>query len=280
MEDSRFANLENGTPDQNDETRIVHARGTLETMRKLRIPDNLTKLAYKQIRGYLLSGQLEEGGRLTEESVAQQLGISKSPIREAFNRLEAEGLIRIEPRRGAYLRSFSIQEVADIYDFREALEVHTVLTAKITPELIDVLKASVARHASYHAADDKPNYIAEDIQFHGAIAAATGNERLCQALENLQHQLSLLRRKTYDLSSSKAPAAHAALLRALSKQDRAEAQELMRTHIRSTREQLVQYMTTREARPLVISRDLAEAEPSTEPGLRSLTRISRTGEAD
>ncbi len=227
-------------------------------MKKLRIPDNLTTLAYKHIRAHLLSGQLEEGDRLTEEALAQQLGISKSPIREALNRLETQGLIRIEPRRGAYLRSFSIQEVADIYDFREALEVHSVLTTKRTPDLIVFLEQSVARHAEFHAADDKPNYIAEDIRFHDAIAAATGNERLCQALENLQHQLSLLRRKTYDLSSSKAVAAHKGLLRALANDDRGEAQNLMRAHIRDTREQLIAFMkqhsannekTTDEARP-------------------------------
>ncbi len=240
-------------------------------MRKLRIPDNLTRLAYKQIRGYLLSGQLEEGGRMTEESVAQQLGISKSPIREAFNRLEAEGLIRIEPRRGAYLRSFSIQEVADIYDFREALEVHTVLTANITPELISFLEASVERHASYHTADDKPSYIAEDIQFHAAIAEATGNERLCQALENLQHQLSLLRRTTYDLSSSKAVAAHAGLLRALANHDREEAQSLMRTHIRGTRDQLVQHMRSQEA---------ASIAGSAKDAISSMARTSKARNSD
>jgi len=237
-------------------------------VRKLRIPENLTTLAYKQIRGYLLSGQLEEGGRLTEESVAQQLGISKSPIREAFNRLEAEGLIRIEPRRGAYLRKFSIREVADIYDFREALEVHAVRTAELTPELIAQLEKSVERHAQHHAANDKFSYIAEDIQFHSAIANATGNQRLCLALENLQHQLSLLRPKTYDLSSSTAVEVHAGLLRALAADDREEAQNLMRAHIRGTSDHLIAHMKAQEA--LGVSR---EVPPAKEPVRGMLTPI-------
>ncbi|MBX9600450.1 MAG: GntR family transcriptional regulator [Bryobacteraceae bacterium] len=211
-------------------------------MKKLRIPENLTTLAYKQIRTHLLTGPMEEGDRLTEEAVAQQLGISKSPIREAFTRLEADGLIRIEPRRGAYLRSFSIQEVIDIYDFREALEAHAVLTAQVTPALLAELEEHVRRNASSHAANDKTSYISGDIQFHTAIAAATGNRMLCQALDKLQDQLSILRRKTYDLSSSQAVAAHRAILAALAGPDRMVAVEAMRSHIRETRYRLVGFM--------------------------------------
>ena len=73
-------------------------------MKKLKIPSNLTKLAYDSIKEYILDGRLDENSRLTEEFLSTQLGISKSPIREALNRLETEGLIRIEPRKGAYLR--------------------------------------------------------------------------------------------------------------------------------------------------------------------------------
>ncbi|HKZ00992.1 MAG TPA: GntR family transcriptional regulator, partial [Pyrinomonadaceae bacterium] len=80
-------------------------------MKKLRIPDNLTTLAYKSIKDHIWEGDLDEGTRLTEEKLSQMLGISKSPVREALNRLEAEGLVRIEPRRGAHLRIFSAKEI-------------------------------------------------------------------------------------------------------------------------------------------------------------------------
>src|SRR5499427_1918248 len=105
-------------------------------MRKLKIPTNLTALAYRSIKDYILEGRLDEDSRLTEEFLSSQLGISKSPIREALNRLEAEGLIRIEARRGAYLRRLSIDEINELYDLREALEVHVVRTAKLTPALL------------------------------------------------------------------------------------------------------------------------------------------------
>src|ERR1700690_3965204 len=89
-------------------------------MKKIKIPSNLTVLAYESIKQHILEGRLDQDSRLTEDFLSKQLGISKSPIREALNRLEAEGLIRIEPRRGAYLQGFSLQDIAELYDLREA----------------------------------------------------------------------------------------------------------------------------------------------------------------
>jgi len=200
-------------------------------MKKLRIPENLTTLAYKTIKSYIWEGRLDQGARLTEEFLARQLGISKSPVREALNRLESEGLIRIEPRRGAFLRTFSMKEIADLYDLREALEAHAVATAKVVPELLDKLRQSVERSRRYMISNDKLHYINEDIHFHALLARATGNERLVETLENLQHQVWLFRRHTYDLSRSKAVASHRAIVEALEKGDKRRAERLMRDHI-------------------------------------------------
>lgn len=199
-------------------------------------------MAYRQIKQFVLDGRLDEGARLTEDAVAQVLGISKSPVREAFNRLESEGLIRIEPRRGAYLRSFTTREIEDLYDLREALEVHAVGEAQITDDVIASLRASLENSTRMHEANEKLKYIDEDIRFHAILAGAAGNLRLSQALENLQHQLTLFRRKTYDLSSSRAVEAHSAIVAALERRDRTAAQDALREHIRSTCERLVQYL--------------------------------------
>ena len=212
-------------------------------MRKLKIPTNLTSLAYKSIKGYILEGRLDEDSRLTEEFLSGQLGISKSPIREALNRLEAEGLIRIEARRGAYLRSFSNKEVEDLYDVREALEAHAVRTATVRPALIKELRSSVKRQRGYLKANDRTRYIDEDVNFHAAIARATGNARLCSILENVQNQIWLFRRKTYDLSSSAAPGVHDALIEALGKDDRDEAEKVMRRHVSGVRNKLLEHLS-------------------------------------
>ena len=211
-------------------------------MRKLKIPTNLTSLAYKSIKDYILEGRLDEDSRLTEEFLSGQLGISKSPIREALNRLEAEGLIRIEARRGAYLRSFSNKEIDDLYDVREALEVHAVQTAVFPPALIKELRASAKRLRGHLKANDRTRYIDEDVGFHASIARATGNARLCDVLENIQNQIWLFRRKTYNLSSSSAPDAHDALVEALEKGDRAAAEQTMREHISGVRKKLLEHL--------------------------------------
>lgn len=208
-------------------------------MRKLRIPENLTSMAYRAIKNYILEGNLDENTRLTEESLSQQLGISKSPIREALTRLESERLIQIEPRRGAFLRKFSLQEIGDLYEVREALEVYAVGRAKLTPELIAALRQSVERSRQHLEASDKPRYIEEDANFHAALAEATDNVLLREILANIQHQVWLFRRKTYDLSRSKAFASHAAIVEALARGNQAKAQQLMRQHISEVRQKLL-----------------------------------------
>lgn len=211
-------------------------------MKKLKIPSNLTTLAYSSIKEYILNGRMDESSRLTEEFLSTQLGISKSPIREALNRLETEGLIRIEPRKGAYLRRLSPQEITDLYDLREALETHVMRTAKVTPELLEELRQSLKRQRAYLKTNDKAHYIEEDVRFHSMLAHATENDRLCAVLENMQNQIWLTRRSTYDLSSSTAPGHHASILEALESNDRDKAESAMQAHIRNVCQRLLAFL--------------------------------------
>lgn len=222
-------------------------------MKKLKIPANLTVLAYESIKQYILDGRLDGDARLTEEYLATQLGISKSPIREALNRIEAEGLIRIEPRRGAYLRAFSIQDISDLYDLREALDKHVAHSAKMTPEFVLELKQSIRKMRQYLRENDKSRYIEEDMRFHAALANATGNERLAKVLENVQNQIWIFRRKTYDLSSSSAPDFHEGIVRALEKNDRAKAEKAMSDHISNVRRKLLEFLEAQQSAEPVAS---------------------------
>jgi len=207
-------------------------------VKRIRIPDNLTTLAYKAIKAHIWEGHLDEDGRLTEERLSTMLGISKSPIREALNRLETEGLIRIEPRRGAYLRTFSVAEIDNLYDIREVLEAHVVATVNVTSELIQRLRESVERLSAYSAASDKFRYLDETLNFHKILAKGTGNEQLAKIIGELCQQVWLFRRRTYDVTRSHALDFHAAIVTALSRMDKAEAQRLMREHMAEVRGRL------------------------------------------
>jgi DNA-binding GntR family transcriptional regulator len=215
-------------------------------MKKLKIPANLTVLAYNSIKEYILEGDMDGTARLTEEFLSTRLGISKSPIREALNRLEAEGLIRIEARRGAYLRTFSIKEIDELYDLREALEVHAVRTAKVTPALIAELQQSIVRLRKHREENDKVKYIEEDVSFHAALVQATGSSLLVKEFEGIQNRIWLCRRNTYDLSSSSAPDSHEAIASAL-ETDRAAAQQAMSDHISLVRRTLTEHLSRQEA---------------------------------
>lgn len=208
-------------------------------MNKLTKVPNLTELTYRSIKENVLRGTFKELSRLTEESLAAQLGISKSPVREALNRLEAEGLVVIEARRGAYVRQFSAKEVRDLYDLRAALEMHSIDTASITPQLVRALGVSIARTKKLLEKGDKVGHIEEDLRFHARIVAAAGNEELSRVLENVQQKSLLCRSKSYALSSTTAPVAHTKIYQALKDGDRKEAQMAMQEHIVFVRDRLL-----------------------------------------
>jgi DNA-binding GntR family transcriptional regulator len=218
----------------------------LKLSKVLRAP-TLTDLAYLSIKQHLLHGKLLEGARLTEEALSTQLGISKSPVREALTRLESEGLIVIEARRGAHVRRFSTPETRDLYEVRELLEVHAVGIAKVTPNMLQQMAESIERTRHHLETGDKSAHVEEDVCFHGIIAAATDNGELIRMLENVQHKSLLSRAKTYYLSATTAPTSHQKIFRALKLGDRSGAKQAMSEHIAFVRESLLESLEAADA---------------------------------
>ncbi len=206
--------------------------------------ENLTQQAHLSIKRYILRGKLRGEDRLTEDFFAQELGISKAPVREALNALEAEGLLSIKPRKGAYLHHFSPIEVADLYDLREAIEVFAAQTMLITPAFTAQLAASVHRTAFYLKNNKKTEYIDEDIAFHQLIVAATQNHELQRVHANIQSKLWLCRCQTYQLTSPDTPDAHRQLSDAIAAQNRDRAAEVTRQHIRFVKLSLLERMSS------------------------------------
>jgi DNA-binding GntR family transcriptional regulator len=216
-------------------------------MLKIEKAPNLTELAYQSVKRHLFDGKVGEGSKLTEEWLSNQLGISKSPVREALNRLETEGLISIESRRGAFVRKFSLKEVRDLYELREVLEVHAVGIVQISPALLADLARSVEHTGQLLTEHNVMAHVEEDVRFHNRIAEATGNEELRRVLENVHQKSLICRSKTYHLSSSTAPLSHGKILQGLRDGDRKAAQEAMREHIVFVRDSLLKFLEEKEA---------------------------------
>ena len=215
-------------------------RVRMSPLKKLQSSLSLTEQAHQSIKRYILVKNPGADVRLTETFFAEQLGISKSPVREALNSLQSEGLLRIEPRRGAYIHRFSGKEIADLYELREAIETFAAATVPITPELVLELRRSVERTGRLLRSGKKAAYIDEDIFFHRMIVGAAGNHELSRVHSNLQDKLWLCRCQTYQLTSSDTPSAHRKITEAIASGDRVGAQQMTSSHIQFVRTALVQ----------------------------------------
>lgn len=207
---------------------------------RMKIPENLTQHAYRLIRDGILQGKLNSRQRLTEEYFSQEFQISKSPIREALNRLEAEGLIQIVARRGAFVREFSAQDVHEIYEMREILEAAVIRGLKVDTKLAEQLRAVREKASKCIKAGDKVGYIRADAAFHTILAKAHQNSRLRTVLEGMHNQLIILRHKTFELSGRTSVVQHGRILNALIRGDNEHAANLMVEHIRFVRDKLLE----------------------------------------
>jgi DNA-binding GntR family transcriptional regulator len=140
---------------------------------------NASVAASELIRDAIVEGRLEPGRRLKEEELARELGISRTPIREALLMLQAEDLVVATPNRGATVRAHDASELEDLYDLRALLEGHAARRAagRISEREVELLRASCDRFAAVPASDI-PGLIRENLLFHNAILEAAGSARL------------------------------------------------------------------------------------------------------
>ena len=213
---------------------------------RLKIPENLTQQAFRYIRDEIIRGKLDRRQHLTEDYFAERFGISKSPVREALNRLESEGLITIVPRRGAFVVKLSVQDIEEIFELREALEALVVKDAVLDEKILARIRAAVISAKHHREQNDKANYIRADAAFHTTLVEASSNSRLKKILENMRNQMLIVRSRTFELSSHTSVKQHLHILEALEQGKRDEAANLMVKHIRTVRARLVNYLRERE----------------------------------
>jgi len=159
---------------------------------------SLPALVEKELERMILAGDLPAGGKLNESSVADLLGVSRGPVREAFRALEASGLVRLEKNRGVFVRQISVDEADEIYEVRAALDefVGRRLAQTVSADEVRDLRARVDRMERAAAKGDVDAYVAANLQFHDRLVELTQNQKLLATYRRLVNELHLYRRAT------------------------------------------------------------------------------------
>ncbi|MET3859768.1 DNA-binding GntR family transcriptional regulator [Dietzia sp. 2505] len=196
----------------------------------------------ERVREMILDGTLPPGERLNEVSIAEVLGISRGPLREAIQRLVGEGLLTIVSHRGAFVKTFEPGEVDDLYELRTALETHSVrlVCRRATEEELRELEQLVGEAGEELSQDPARPYPA-DRDLHTRLTWMSGNDALAAATVEVQRQISLARQ-----TSAKKPdrarealAEHERLVAAIVDRDEDRAAEILRLHLDKARKSAV-----------------------------------------
>jgi DNA-binding GntR family transcriptional regulator len=148
--------------------------------------------AYDQLKKRLLNSEYPPGMFLSERSLAEQLGMSKTPIKAALERLEAEGYLSVSPQQGIVVREMSVREIADQYEIRAALESYTVraLAGKLQPEQITRVQANLQAQSKLRNRTDVPRAVELDAEFHGLFVEFLGNTEILRVTGHLRERIS------------------------------------------------------------------------------------------
>ncbi len=195
----------------------------------------LRDVVFHTLRQAILRGELKPGERLLEIQLANKLGVSRTPIREAIRKLELEGLVLMIPRRGAVVAEITEKSLRDVLEVRGALEELAVELAcdRITEEQIEELKEAADAFEDVLKNEDVTALAEADVRFHDIIYFATENQRLIQLLYNLREQMYRYRVEYLKMEEVHATllAEHDYIIECLIRRDKEAAKRAISTHI-------------------------------------------------
>lgn len=195
----------------------------------------LREEVFYTIREAILKGNLKPGTRLKEIALANEMGVSRTPVRDAIRKLELEGLVVIEPNRGACVSEIARQELNDVLELRRGLEELAIQKAceRITTEELENLEAAAEEFSSLVSGRDLKDLAEADVHFHDVIYRASHNRRLVQILNNLREQMYRFRMEYLKDESSRKllDQEHHEILEAVRKGDAEAAHKCICQHI-------------------------------------------------
>jgi DNA-binding GntR family transcriptional regulator len=207
---------------------------------------SLQDKVYDHLKLAILSGEVQPGERLVETRLAESLGVSRIPVREAIRKLERDGLVVVFPRRGIYASSLSPKDVDDVYAVRAVLEglAARLAAAHRTDDHLARLDAIVATMKAQADRGDSAGLFATGRQFHEVVLEASANAKLVSLMELMRSQVERIRKlrmrvshRTHDVYRE-----YVAILDAIRRGDGATAEAEMRAHVERPRAELLEMM--------------------------------------
>lgn len=193
----------------------------------------LTHQVTEILRREIVHGEREAGARLSEVAIAAAYDVSRGPVREAIQRLARDGLVVVEPHRGAFVQRLGRQDVEELFEVRIALECEAAALAavKMTAEGLEQLRRMQQQSAS--ALSEQGNGFPDDVDLHGLIAMLSASPRLSALVEQINTELRLARSRSGSTAvrAAIALAEHDELIEHLAAQDPEQAALAMRRHL-------------------------------------------------
>lgn len=166
----------------------------MEKLSKINKPLSLSSIAYNALREHILSFHLKQNVVYNEVAVAQELGLSRTPVREALLKLASLGMITFLPRRGFVVSNYTLQDVEEVFELREIIEtaIARKITATITREDIETLESHIATQREAAAARDSHSFMLSDREFHFFCFTLAKNKKLVKTINNFRDLCHLM----------------------------------------------------------------------------------------
>lgn len=206
----------------------------------------LRDVVFKTLRQEILTGKLKPGERLMEIQLANKLGVSRTPIREAIRKLELDGLVIMIPRRGAEVAQITLKDLKDVMEVRCALDVLAIELAcdRMGREELNSLYQACENFREAVKTKDTRKLAEADVAFHDAIVLSTGNTRLIQLVSNLSEQMYRYRFEYLKDATSHEmlQQEHMEMYQNILKKDKAAAASVVRKHINNQEEAIIKQL--------------------------------------
>jgi len=212
--------------------------------------NSLANLVQAEIERMILDGELDSGAKLTESTLADQLGVSRGPVREAFRMLEEAGLVHTEKNRGVFVRHVPIEEALEIFELRAVMDLYVgrKLAAGLgTTEIRELRQLADAMDQAVKA-DNARDYHRFNLKFHDRLLELAGNAKLTATYRKLVNELSLFRRQNLTNESMTVYSReHRQIVKAIAAGEPEAAGQAMYQHVMNSRERTLRNYQAQQA---------------------------------